>query len=128
WTLVAEIEPKPFRRNQRARLVYLRAEDIAQCVVQDVSRGMIQHRRITPDAIHLEFDTLTPPKVRDIALQDAPDMDDRAIGFACLADFRERTRFGLDDPAVPDLAAPLRIEGSFRDDDRDRAAIVGPHG
>src|SRR5215475_3500538 len=112
---MAEIEPKPFWGNQRARLVDLRTEDIAQRVVKNVSRGMIEHRRITPDAIDAELDMRTPPKIADLALQDAPDMDDRAIGFACLADFGERTRFGFDYPAVPDLAATFWIERGLRD-------------
>ena len=100
------------------------AEHVAQRVVQDVRRGMIEHRGVAPLAIDLELDARAAGEFAGVAAQDPPDVHDRAFGLARVRHFEKRARRGLDHAAVADLAAAFGIEGRLRDDDRDVLAVL----
>ena len=64
---VREIEAQAIGRDQRAFLDHVRAEDLAQRRVQQVRRGMIEHRRLARGGIDLRRD--------DVALAQAAGFD-----------------------------------------------------
>ena len=85
-----EVEAQLVGIDQRARLMHRTAEHVAQRVVQDVGRGMIQHRGVAPEAIDLELDARAAREVTGVAAQNAPDVNDRAFGLARVRHFENR--------------------------------------
>src|ERR1700693_1478870 len=98
------------------------AEDVAQRVVENVRRGVIQHRGVATEAIDLELDARAACEVAGVAAQNASDVDDRTFGLAGVRYFEKRARRGFDYAAISDLPAALGIEGRLCDDDCDLIA------
>src|SRR5208282_1346660 len=100
--LMREVKTQLVGIDQRARLMHRIAQDVAQRVVQNVRRGMIQHGGVAPEAIDLEFDARATCEVAGCAAQNSPDMNDRAFSLARVRHFEDRARRGLDHSAVAD--------------------------
>ena len=123
-----EVEAQLVGIDQRAGLMHRTAEHVAQRVMQDVGRGMIEARGVAAEAIDFELDARAAGEVGGVAAQDAPDMNDRAFGFARVGHFEKRARCGLDNAAVADLAAAFGIEDCLGDDDGDVIAVLAAGG
>ncbi len=103
-----EVEPEPIRRHERAILLHVRPQDLAQGGVEQVGRGMVLRRILTArwidDRVHLL------PLAKEPAADDALVHDhrrNRLGGFPNLdAAFRP-----LQESLIAHLAAALRIEG-----------------
>ncbi len=119
-----EVEAQLVGIDQRARLMHRTAEHVAQRVVEDVRRGMIEHRGVAPESIDLELDARAACEVAGVAAQNASDVNDRAFSLARVRHFEQRARRGLDYAAISDLPAALGIEGRLRDDDRNLIAVL----
>src|SRR5581483_12190141 len=100
---------QPIGSDERARLVHMRAEDVAKRVVEDMGRGMVQHRRIAADPIHPQPHARSGAEFLRGALEASSEMNDGAVGLSRVRDLRDRSRFGLDNAAVADLASALRV-------------------
>ena len=87
---VREVKAQSVWGDQRACLMHMRAQNVAQRVMQDMGRGMVQHRGVAPRAIHFQRHPRAGPDLSRVAVQQAPKMDDRAIGFAGFGNFEQR--------------------------------------
>src|SRR5579872_1647032 len=103
--------------------MHLLAQGLAQRVVQNMGRRMVQHRGITAVAVDAQADAPSLLKRAHIAVQNSANVKDRAIVLAGIGDFEQAAGRGLDHTAVADLAAALRIKGSLRRNDREVAII-----
>ena len=110
---VREIEAQAIGRDHRARLMDTGAEHVAQRVMQDMGRGMIEHRGVVARAIDDELDAASALEVARLAAHEAPDMENRAVGLARVDDLEDRAGAGFDHAAVADLAAALGVKGRF---------------
>src|SRR5262249_6706771 len=97
--------------------------NFAERIVKNVSRRVIQHRRITSRAIDAQAHAPSRLKLTYIAAQDSAQVHDRAIMFARISDFDQAPCGGLDHTPVANLAAGLRIERSFRGNKSDAAVL-----
>src|SRR5690242_5554540 len=88
-------------------------EHVTQCVVQDMRRGMVEHRGVVARAIDDKLNAPAALEISRLAAQQASDMKNRAVGLARIDDFQDCAARGFDYPAIADLAAALRVEGSF---------------
>ena len=84
---MGEVEAQLVGIDQRARLMHRTAQHVAQRVVEDVSRGMIEHRSVAPKAIDFELDPRTACEVAGVAAQKASDVNDRAFSLARIRHF-----------------------------------------
>ena len=116
---MSEVEAQLVGIDERARLMHRTAEDIAQRVVQDVGRGMIEHRSVAPQPIDLELDARAACEVAGVTAQNASDVNDRTFSLARIRYFKQCARYGLNHAAISDLPAAFGIEGRLRNDDRD---------
>ena len=115
-----EVEAQPFRRNQRALLRHVRAERLAERLVQKVRRRMVGADRRAPLAVDRQphgVATREPPRL------ERADMDEEPVRLALRVGHAEaRARLRLDHPGVADLAARLAVERRLVD--HDRAALA----
>ncbi len=87
---MSKVEAQLVGIDERSRLMHRIAQDITQCVVQDVRRRMIQHRSVAPEAIDFELDPRATREVGGLAAQNPSDVNDRAFGLARIRDFEQR--------------------------------------
>src|SRR6266851_5186140 len=122
-TAMSEVEAQTLRCHQRAGLMHFFADDIAQRIVQNMGRRMVQHRRIAALAVDAQTDTAPALELTGIAAQEASYVKDRAVMFARVSNLDHAAGYGLDHAAVADLAAALGIEWSLGRNDRDPVTI-----
>ncbi len=104
---VAEVEAKTVGGHERAGLVHVVAEDLAQAPVQDVGTGVVLADVLSPDLVDVEPDLLTGLHV---SLLDAPAMTVDAGQRILGVEHPDRARLAGDQAAIADLAARLRVE------------------
>src|SRR5260370_1204657 len=104
------------------------AENFAERVVEDVGRGMVQHRRVAPDAIDAGLRARALREVAGFAAQNPSEVENRAFRLPSIGDFENRTRRGFDHAAITNLSAAFWIKGRLRDDDRDLLAWLARAG
>jgi hypothetical protein len=121
--VVAEVEAEPVRRDQRPRLLHVRAEHLAQGPVEDVGGGVVAADGVaarTVDARH-----------RLVALGDGSRLDHAAVQHQArqavlrVVDAHPGTGRRLDHPGVADLPTGLGIERRAVEHDAHRGAGVG---
>src|SRR5271166_3745458 len=99
---MVEVETQPIRIDQRARLMHLVTEHVAQRVVQDVSRGVIAHRGIAALAIDLEMD-FAAQKVAKTTPQKCADVRSGTLRPYGVRYFKERPGLSFYNSSVTDL-------------------------
>ena len=122
---MAEVEAQPVGRDERARLLHVRAEHLAQRPVQQVRAGVVPTDRVAPLDVDGRDRVLA---WLDLALHDARDVAaktrQRVGGVGHLGE----ASVGADRARVADLAAALRVERSAVEEDLDDAVVVrGQH-
>src|SRR5579885_2599808 len=96
--------------------------------MEQMGRGMIQHRGGAPLAIDLQDDAAAALELSRVAAQKAPDVNNRAVLAARVGDLENRAARGFDHAAIADLAAALGIEGRLGDRERKSGAVVAAAG
>src|SRR5712692_4333431 len=89
---------------------------------------MVEHRGVAPLAIDAEFNAPSALEFTWVAAHQAPDMENRTVMLACIDDFEQRARFGLDHAAVADLSAAFGIKGRLRGNYNDSIVAVSIRG
>ena len=103
---VREVEAQPIRRHQRAPLLHVIAEHLAQGLVQEMGGGVVGARGRAPRMIDDELD---PVAGLEGALLDAADVhEDVAQSLLRIGDAEQRALGALDEALVADLAARTR--------------------
>ena len=114
WGEMGKIEAQAGRRDERAGLLDVVAQHLAQGRVEEVGRGVIVRRRLPPDEIGHGVDAVA---FADLAGQDLDGVDDD-VGSCVrrVPDQRGELR-ALERARVPDLAAGFGVEGRLLEDD-----------
>ena len=109
---VREIESRAFGIDQRALLLHMVAENLAQRGVHQVRRGMVERRTLTLVGIHLCADDVAHAKLASLHLSVMA--DDVGLDFLRIVNRKQRqTNSALGElAAVSDLTARFGIERS----------------
>ena len=116
-----EVEAQAIGRNKRPFLDDVGAEDLAQRRVQEVRRGVVEHRRLARRAIHDGGDGVA---LAESASLDLADVQVRVAELARVGD-AECRRAVRERADVADLAAGLGVEGRAVEHDLRVVALGG---
>ena len=122
---MAEVEPQSIGRDERAGLLHVRTEHLAQRPVQQVRAGVVATDGVAP----LDVDRRDRFLARvDLALDDPGDVPAQTGQGERGVDHLGEPSVGADRAGVADLATRLRIERAAVDEELDGAVVVrGDH-
>src|SRR6185369_7882095 len=117
--MMAEVEAEPIRGDERARLLHVLAQVMAERGVHEVRRRVVQARGLAAGGVDAEPHAIAerePALAHYAAVRDDARTDLLRVGHLHL-----RALLALEPAPVADLAARLGVEGRLRRDDVDGA-------